>query len=316
MNKTPTKKHRYDVAIIIVNYNSSEYTIQCIERVLEKSKSPLSLQIIIVDNASEEKDFTFLQNFIFKLNSEKVILHRSRINTGFGGGNMYGVQQANAEYYLFLNNDTLLMNDAVSYCHDFMEKTEDAAVCGAQIYNEYHKKEVSFDHFTSFAREVFGKKAIESLLSKPDRRKTYTNPIAVDYVNGSFMFFRASDFNAVGGFDTNIFLYFEESDICHRLRKNGRYTYFLPTPSYLHYQGKSIDKTGIPIATKIELKTSMFYVIRKNYGYLHYQLLRLFFVFRYGLTTLIKPKYAPLFHRILIGLPLGKSLKQKQQIRD
>ncbi|WP_337251638.1 glycosyltransferase family 2 protein [Maribacter halichondriae] len=130
------------------------------------------------------------------------------------------------------------------------------------------------------------------------------------------MFFRASDFNKVGGFDTNIFLYFEESDICYRLKKLGKKTYFIPSVSYLHYQGKSIDKTGIPIATKIELKTSMFYVIRKNYCYLHYQALRLFFILRYGLVSIVKPKYFPLLHRILIGLPLGKSIRHKQVISE
>jgi hypothetical protein len=72
----------------------------------------------------------------------------------------------------------------------------------------------------------------------------------------------------------------------------------------------------MPMATKIELKTSMFYVIRKNYGYFHYQILRMVFIFRYGFTCLIKPKYFSLFTRILMGLPLGKSLKQRQVIID
>ena len=197
-----------------------------------------------------------------------------------------------------------------------MEKTEDAALCGPQIFNEHQKKEVSFDHFTSIGREIFGKKMLELVFprTKPNRRKQYATPLSVDYVNGSFMFFRAKDFDSVGGFDTTIFLYFEESDICYRLKKKNRKTYFVPSASYLHYQGVSIQKTAWNIRTKIELKTSMFYVIRKNYGYFHYQILRLFFILRYGLVSIVKPKYFKLFHRILIGLPLGKSLKQEQRI--
>lgn len=304
----------YDIAIIIINYNSSEYTIKCVESVLKHTSDKRSFQIIVVDNASGKEDYEALKYAITGL--EKVSLHRSRFNTGFGGGNMHGVQFANAKYYLFLNNDTLMLDDPINTCFDFMEKTLDAGVCGPQIQNEHGEKQLSFDYFTSFAREVFGKKFVEKVYGKPNRRKEYIAPISVDYVNGSFMFFNAADFNAVGGFDTNIFLYFEESDICYRLKKQGKKTYFIPFASYMHYQGQSINKTKMPITIKKELKTSMFYVIRKNLGYVHYQLLRLVFIFRYGLTTIIKPRYFKLFYHILIGLPLGKSLKQKQVIED
>lgn len=304
-----------DISIIIINYNSSEYTLKCVERVLEITSGDLAYEIIIVDNASEIDDFESLQTSLFHLNSDKITLLRSRINTGFGGGNMHGVQRAKGDYYVFLNNDTLLINDSVSICYDFMQYTSDAAVCGPQIVNDKKEKQVSFDHFTSFWREVFGKQFVEKIFAKPNRRKEYSEPISVDYVNGSFMFFKAKDFNSVGGFDTNLFLYFEESDICYHLKKKDRKTYFVPSAKYLHYQGKSIGKSNMPIDTKIELKTSMFYVIRKNYGYFHYQMLRLFFIIRYGLTSLIKPKYFILFRRILVGLPLGKSLKHKQTVR-
>ena len=307
---------KLDLSIVIINYNSFEFTQKCIQSVLENTTSIISYEIIIVDNASKKDDYIALKNYISDLKYSNVRLYRSRINTGFGGGNMYAVQFANSNYYLFLNNDTLLINDPIKICFDFMEKTEDAALCGPQIFNEQQIKEVSFDHFTSLGREIFGKKMLEFVFpgTKPNRRKQYTKPLSVDYVNGSFMFFRARDFDSVGGFDTNIFLYFEESDICYRLKKKNKKTYFIPSASYLHYQGISIDNTSWNIKTKIELKTSMFYVIRKNYGYLHYQILRLFFIFRYGLVSIIKPKYFKLFHRILIGLPLGKSLKHEQRI--
>lgn len=309
-------KAKLDIAIIIINYNSSEFTIQCIESVLKNTTRDIQYELIIVDNASASEDFEMLKSSIAALENGKVTLYRSRFNTGFGGGNMYGVQFAKANYYLFLNNDTLMIGDPIKTCFDFMEQSADASVCGPQIQNEHGEKQLSFDYFTSFAREVFGKKFIELVYGKPNRRKQYTEPLLVDYVNGSFLFFRADDFDVVGGFDTNIFLYFEESDICYRLKKKKKNTYFIPSANYTHYQGQSINKTKMPIAIKTELKTAMFYVIRKNYGYLHYQLLRMVFVVRYGLTSIIKPRYFKLFHHILIGLPLGKSLKQKQRIED
>ena len=307
---------KFDIAVIIINYNSSAYTKKCIASILEQTSQSISYQIVIVDNASASEDYKNLSSFVRHLSKDFIQLIRSRFNTGFGGGNMHGIQAANARYYLFLNNDTILLDDPIQCCYNFMEKQSDAALCGPQIFNEHKEKSVSFDHFTSFAREVFGRKTPEVLFSKPNRKKEYSEPIAVDYINGSFMFFRAKDFNNVGGFDTNIFLYFEECDICYRLKKKNRKTYFIPNASYIHHQGVSVNNTKMPTDIKIELKTSMFYVIRKNYGYIHYQLLRVIFIIRYGLTSLVKPKYFRLFHRILIGLPLGKSMKQKQLIQD
>ncbi|WP_273566279.1 glycosyltransferase [Maribacter halichondriae] len=167
------KKTSCDIAIIIINYNSSEYTVKCVQSVLETLiPQAVDFKIIVVDNASEASDYKILEENIKTLVSAQVSLFRSRINTGFGGGNMSGVQQIEASYYLFLNNDTIVKDTTIKTCFDFMEKTPDAAVCGAQIHNEHGQKEVSFDHFTSFSREVFGRKFVEMVYSKPKRRKT------------------------------------------------------------------------------------------------------------------------------------------------
>ncbi|MFS4416782.1 glycosyltransferase family 2 protein [Maribacter sp. 2307ULW6-5] len=309
-----TKKHT--LAIIIINYNSSGFTLKCINSLLQHTDPTLNHEIIVVDNASEKEDYLFLKTALDKLQHPHLSLYRSRINTGFGGGNMFGVQFAKAQYYLFLNNDTELKEDAISQCLHFMESHPQTAVCGPTIYNEFGEKQLGFDYFTSFGREAFGKKWVEWVHGKPNRRKAYQAPIAVDYVNGSFMLFRAKDFDRVGGFDTNIFLYYEESDICQRLKQLGKDTHFIPTTSYVHYQGQSVKKTKMPLAIKMELKTSMFYVVKKHRGFFEYKALQCFFVLRYGLGSIIKPKNIALLRHILIGLPLSKSLKQKQQVTE
>ena len=303
------------LSIIILNYNSSEYTRNCLDSVL-KTTTGISFEVIVVDNASEQEDYNQLREFIDELNSSQVQLIRSRINTGFGGGIMYAIQHARGKYYLCLNNDTLVSDGAIAMSLEFMEVHPDAGVCGARILEQNNRKEISFDHFASLAREIFGKKFVELLYSKPDRRKEYTEPLAVDFVNGSFMMFRAYDFNAVGGFDTNIFLYFEESDICYRLKKYGQKTYYLPQATYIHYQSQSLKKIVTKISNKLELKTSMVYVIRKNNGFFQYKVLLIFLALRYCLSTIIKPTYYKLAVRALHGFPLTKSMKQGVRIQD
>lgn len=304
---------RLDVGVIMINYNNSELTIDSIKSILQKTSQKLNFKIVVVDNASNIQDYNNLERLLIKLDNSKIKLVRSMINTGFGGGNMFGVQHVNATYYAFINNDTLLQNDCLSILKKHLDMHEEIAIGGPEILDEKMELKVSFDHFTSLQREFFGSEFLELKNSKkyPNRKKEYKTPLKVNYVNGSFMFCRSTDFNNIGGFDTNIFLFFEESDLSYRLLKKNKETCFIPEAKYIHFQGKSMPTS---ILTKIELKTSMFYVIRKHYGYVNYQLLRLIFIIRYGLTSIVKPKYLPLFYRILIGLPISKSLKQDQEI--
>ncbi len=304
-----------DIGVVIINYNNSLLTKESVRSVLAKTSSAITLQIVVVDNASEKEDYVQLVSFISQINDVRVKLVRSVINTGFGGGNMFGVQHLNATYYAFINNDTLLQNDCLAILKTHLEANSQIALCGPQILDENLATKVSFDHFVSLTREVLGSGFLELINAKkyPNRKKEYADPLQVNYVNGSFMFCRVSSFNEVGGFDTNLFLFFEESDLSYRMLEKGLKTSFVPKAKYIHFQGKSMPNS---IETKLELKTSMFYVIRKHQGYLTYQLLRLLFIIRYGLTSIIKPKYWPLFYRVLIGLPLSKSLKTKQLIVD
>ena len=101
----------FDIAVILINYNSSEHSINCIRSIIEKTSKNLNYQIIITDNCSEKEDYLKLKSFCVEVNFPNLELHRSNINSGFGGGNMFGVQFANANYLAFLNNDTLLKND-------------------------------------------------------------------------------------------------------------------------------------------------------------------------------------------------------------
>ncbi|PQB02950.1 glycosyltransferase family 2 protein, partial [Aureitalea marina] len=117
----------------------------------------------------------------------------------------------------------------------------------------------------------------------PDRKKEYDQPVVVNWVNGAFMFFRSSDFDAIGGFDTNVFLYFEEMDLGHRLRKIGKQCVLHPGARILHYQGVSIGRSR---EIDKEAYISYLYVVRKNRGWAYALMINLYLI----LVCLIKPK--------------------------
>lgn len=303
----------FDIAAIIINYNSSKLTRECIDSIIDKTDSTLNFQIIVVDNCSENEDYLSLKQFCEKHSFKNLKLVRSKINTGFGAGNMTGYQYANAKYVAFVNNDTLFLNDCFSILKTAIEKDNNIAMVGGQSFTETGKRMVAFDHFASISKELFGRDFLEKINPKkyPKRKFEYTSAQKVNYVQGSFMFTRTQDFNKVGGFDTNLFLYYEETDLCMRLEKIGKSCYLIPDAQYVHYHGASTPQS---ITIKTELKISLLYIIRKHYGYLSYWFLLNYLRINYIFSTLFKPKYWYLLKVLLAGAPLSKSLKTKQKI--
>lgn len=305
-----------DVSCIIINYNTSDFTIACVKSIIEKHDPGFKCEIIVIDNASKRKDFLQLDRELKNLGKFPVKHIGSKINIGFGAGNMLGVQEAApCKYYAFINNDTLITEqNTLKELTQFMDKNAEIAVCSPQMLDEDGKFRVTIDHFSSLQREILKRPFLETFFPKKylDRKKIYDKPTRVDYVQGSFMFINAQDFNDVGGFDTNLFLYYEESDLCRRiLKQKGKLTYLYPHLTYIHHKSASIEKN---IAIKIELKISLLYYTRKHYGFIAYKVLLTYLILRYFFTSLVKPKYFPLFKVLWRGAHLSDSLKQKQEI--
>ena len=296
-----------DVAVIIINYNSSKYTLECIDKVITETSEGISYQIIVIDNNSVLAEYKILKENFPK--QDNIILHRSNINTGFGGGNMQGVQFANAKYLLFLNNDAMLMNDCLSILYNYMEQHPEVGVCTAQNYDEHENFVPSFDHNKGFRRLLFGRGFLEKNNPDryPERKKQYIEPVEADWVNGAFLFFSSEAFAKVGGFDTHIFLYWEEMDICNRLRKHNYRSILVPKAKVMHHQGVSI---GVSKSINKESYISYLYVIRKHYGYIKYVLIRKYL----ALVFLLKPKKWYLLPTVTKSNSQAESLKHQQQI--
>ncbi|WP_445715026.1 glycosyltransferase family 2 protein [Flavobacterium sp.] len=301
-------------SIIIINFNTSELTIQALKSIEKLITNPDSFEIILVDNASNINDFHNLQEVLPKLNKISIKLIRSRINVGFGAGNMLGIQQAIGKYYVFINSDVILEENAIEFLIKFLEKNPNASMVGCQALDENYKKFKGFDYNLSFFTEIFSDKFLHFINSKkyPRRISNSKTPIKVGAVSGSLFCVNASDFNHVGGFDTNIFLYYEEKDLAYRIHKYiKKDIYFLPNVNYIHLCGKSTSPSQ---KIKNELKISQFYTIKKNLGTFQY----FFFFLSQLLIFLIKSpfnkKNRAYLSLLLHGPSVANSLKHSQKI--
>lgn len=299
----------FDVSIITINYNNSDLTKKFIDSVIEFTPTSINYEIILVDNCSEIKDYN---NLIHILDGYKLKIIKNNINAGFNGGNMLGVQYATGNYLAFINNDVLFIEDCFSNLISFLKENSNVGVVTPQQLNIKKEPVHAFDHFHGIRKSLFGTRFVEFTSSKPKRRKIKYNSIfKVDLVLGSFMFFNKKAFTQIGGLDTNIFFYYEEMDICYRLKKSGYDSFLNAKTSYIHDEGSS---TKAKYIIKKERNLSRLYVLRKNHNYIKYTIIRFYFLSKWFFKSIFNPKYFDLVLIILKGNYTESSLKHKQKI--
>ncbi len=288
-----------DVSIIIINFNSSEYTSGCVDSIFQHTAG-LDFEIIVVDNNSESHDLEALESL---LADKKVVLIKSKSNLGFGGGNHLGYQFATGDYLAFINNDAVLTENSLLKLYTYIRSEENIGVLGLHQIDEGGRRfEYSARQFIGLGHHLFGESSSQRFYAKKYGLENLDKPFEVDMVSGAFMFFETKKYEAAGGFDPNIFLFYEEMDICLRLKQKGYTTVFYPGSSFIHYQGKS----SANIAMKNELIISYLYVLQKNYSHWHYLAIKLVLLVKYGIKAIYKPKKYRL--PFLIVLKGGNSL--------
>lgn len=301
-------------SIIIINYNTAKLTLQAIKSIEEKAGNLENYEIIVVDNASEISNFEELQSGLKNLNNNRINLIRSRINVGFGAGNMIGVQNAKGKYYIFMNNDVILTEDSLSAMVDFLEKNPDASIVGCQAVNENGEKFKGFDYALSLSTELFSDSMLQLINPKKyfPRILTGNKAVKVGAVPGSLFTCLAKDFDLTGGFDTSLFLYYEEKDLAFRIKKDlKKEIYSLPFITYIHLKGKS---TKASQTIRNEMKISQFYVVQKNLGSIKYFIFYLYNFIIFLLKSPFNKKNRSYLLLLLQGISVAKSMKHSQKI--
>jgi GT2 family glycosyltransferase len=303
-------------SFILLNYNTASLSLAALDSLNKYIPDLTQHQIIVVDNASEADDLACLKQGLADRPELNVEFFRSRINSGFGAGHMTGVQLADGDVYFFLNSDVQLTMDIVTPALEFFETHADAGMVGGQILGENGSRDMSFFNKFSWGSEVFG----DSVMARfspgnyRSREATYQSPIAVGSVVGALMIWRADDFDALGGFDPHLFLYYEEKDLGLRLaRELNQKAYFLPQLEYVHLGSKSTEPST---AIAVEFKLSRLYMTRKHLGLLGHLFLLVRSIPFTAIKALYKPKYRSLLRLYLSGGSLSKSLRQHQTLRS
>ncbi len=228
-----------DLSVILVNYNTKSITLACLES-LYKFTDGIVFEVIVVDNASADDSAEALSKLETKYKNLKLI--RSSENLGFGGGNNLAAREAKGEYLLFLNTDTIFIENNLPYCLSVVKKDKNIGAYSCNLLTKDGHRQPSGGYFPNlgrlFAWQFFldDLPLFSSLIKSIHPHSRQRHP---DWITGAFMLIPTKVFKSVDGFDENIFMYTEELELCYRLKKLGHSVILDPKTSIIHLGGAS-----------------------------------------------------------------------------
>lgn len=251
-----------DVSIIYVNYKTSSLIIDSILTVKQKTKE-VDYEIIVVDNNSGDQSQSQIQRAY-----PEVIWIQSSDNIGFGRANNLGLEVAKGQCVLFLNPDTLLMNDAISILYHFIMSSSDIGACGGNLFDETGCPTNSFSRiYPSFLWEFLSIFYLSPKVFPYVRSHNFNfakKPIKVASIVGADLMVKRTVLDLVDGFDPRFFMNYEETELCRRIRKNGFDIFSIPDAQIIHLEGKASYIKQSRLSYLYEGQYIYFY---KVYGY-------------------------------------------------
>lgn len=263
-----TTNNQVDVSVILVTYNTKQMTSECIDSIISHTQG-VTYEIILVDNHSTDGSKEFFTN------DKRVKYVYSDVNGGFGFGNNLGIHYAYGKYIFLLNTDTLLINNAIKEFFDYAESHGPNTVYGCWLVNGKGEDVCSYYNFPALSFVDFWNKHI---MGKDVQVFDHKEKL-VDAICGADMFIPRSVVEAIGGFDTNIFMYGEEGEFQYRMKKAGFNRMLIPQPRIIHLEGKS-NSTGHKV---IDMR-GHFVFLKKYMPRWKYILARLYYVIIYTIA--------------------------------
>jgi len=247
-----------DISIIILNYKSERHLGRCIES-LQKYLSVISHEIIIVNNDAEPLTST--------LPLENLQIINNPINEGFAKACNRGAKISQGKILFFLNPDTEILSGNFT---DLVAAFNDSSVgiVSPQLINTAGAVQPWSAGYKINLSEV-----ILNNLGFIRSKKLWKNNLATapDWISGAALAINSELFKKINGFDENFFMYFEDVDLCKRVKEESLSVSILPTLKVLHLSGQSSSSLN---QQKKYYYASQDYYFKKHFGLLSLNILR------------------------------------------
>lgn len=305
-------KNTPDLSIIILNYNVKDLLLDCLNSIFKNQTLNDNWQIIVVDNASEDNSIEAVKEKY----ADKLDYILNKENLGFGKGNNSGLPKAKAETTLFLNPDTLVIDDVIQKSFKLLHSDEKTGAVGCRT--EFADGRLDYSAHRGFPTP-WNSLAYFSGLAKIFPKSKFFAGYTASYLDinktaemdcgaGSFMMVKKKAGDQVGWWDPDYFWNGEDIEFYYSLKEKGWKIMYLADGKIVHFKGSSsgLQKTAklqVPRERKIKSAKAATQAMRIFYMKHYYQkyppLLRDFILL--GITALEKYR----LFKINTGLKYG-----------
>ena len=252
------------LSIIIVNWNTRDLLIDCLNSIQENlaAAPALQVEIFVVDNASSDGSAEAVRSSF-----TWVHLIENQDNVGFARANNQAAALAQGKYLLLLNPDTVLQPSAIKTMLAYLDSHSDVGAVGPRVVNPDGSVQISIYPQPTLLREAWR-------LFHLDRIALYGNystsildsesPRVVDILMGVCIMLRREIVKNLGLFDEQFFIFSEDFDLCVRIRQAGWQIRWLPNAVITHHESQSTKQ--IPDEMFLELYRNKVKFFRKHYG--------------------------------------------------
>ena len=247
------------LSIVIVSYNVRTFVAQCLDSVQIASEGINGLEVFVVDNASSDDTVGYIGS-----NYPWVRLIANDDNLGFSRANNIAIRQAQGEYVLLLNPDTIVAEPTLRECVSFLDAYPQAGGLGVRMHNAdgtlapESRRAVPSPWVSLLKMLGFTKRYYMSHLS-------WDEPGRIEVVSGAFFMLRKKALDQVGLLDEDFFMYGEDIDLSYRLLKGGWENWYHPS-DIVHFKGESTQKSSFRYVHVFYQAMLIFF--RKHYGHL------------------------------------------------
>ncbi len=222
-----------------MNYRGWDTLVECLDALHATGEEDDRPAVIVVDNHSDDGR---LEGFAAQYSWVRFL--ESPVNEGFGRGNNRGATVATGRYLLFLNPDTVISREALSALLEESRRHDPLQILSLrQVSPEGNEEDVSrlfpsFWTINSLVRSLY--KAVS--FARRDMKCRAGGMVRPDWVSGSVVWIPRDTFERMGGWDGDYWLYYEDVDLCRRLRDQGGEVMLLCDPPVVHRHGATTRK--------------------------------------------------------------------------